>query len=134
MQIKMKRTEKGSPDGISVNLYEEGIEYDVPEELARAFFAAEFAEHVIVGGWEPEEPATNEQEEDEEEPPAPAEDEAAEEENPETAVEEELAPEEDAGPDEEETPPGAEGDEPKPLTAAEKRKQYRQNRKNKAGA
>ena len=37
MKVKMMTTTKGSPNGIKVNTYEGGQEYDIPEELAVVF-------------------------------------------------------------------------------------------------
>jgi len=36
-KIKMKRTTRGSPDGLSVNCYVQGVEYDVPDSLIVEF-------------------------------------------------------------------------------------------------
>jgi hypothetical protein len=35
--LKMKKTVKGSPDGITARDYKEGETYEVPEALARVF-------------------------------------------------------------------------------------------------
>lgn len=40
MKIRMTRTENGSPDGFTVREYKDGHTYDVPDELADAFFKA----------------------------------------------------------------------------------------------
>lgn len=37
IQVRMKKTEKGSPDGIKVNTYEEGKTYTMPMDLAKVF-------------------------------------------------------------------------------------------------
>lgn len=37
MLIRMKITTKGSVDGLTVNEYQAGEKYDLPEELARVF-------------------------------------------------------------------------------------------------
>lgn len=37
MKIKMLKTKKGSPDGITVNTYFEGQDYDMPNSLADVF-------------------------------------------------------------------------------------------------
>jgi hypothetical protein len=44
MKIKMLRTENGSPDGLRVRLYEEGMAEDVADELALAFIGMGAAE------------------------------------------------------------------------------------------
>lgn len=37
MKVRMTRTALGSEDGAHVKQYEEGVEYDLPEDLARTF-------------------------------------------------------------------------------------------------
>jgi hypothetical protein len=37
MKIKMLKKTQGSPDGIQVNVYEAGMEYDLPDRLANTF-------------------------------------------------------------------------------------------------
>lgn len=37
MQVRMKKTLPGSPNGITVQLYEEGHIYDLPQELFLSF-------------------------------------------------------------------------------------------------
>lgn len=44
MQVKMKSTQKGSPDGITVNTYEKGEVYDLPDSLAVVFLEEGWAE------------------------------------------------------------------------------------------
>ena len=44
MQIRMLRTQRGSPDGLEVRLYEAGRKYDVPAELAAVFIGQGSAE------------------------------------------------------------------------------------------
>lgn len=36
-KIRMKRTTRGSPDGLTVNCYVQGVEYDVPDSLVIEF-------------------------------------------------------------------------------------------------
>lgn len=36
-KIKMRRTTRGSPDGLGVNCYVQGVEYDVPDSLVIEF-------------------------------------------------------------------------------------------------
>ena len=43
MLIKMLKTTPGSPNGIIVNTYEEGKEYDVPEGLGKVFIGMKVA-------------------------------------------------------------------------------------------
>lgn len=43
MKVKMIKTMKGSPDGIQVNEYEAGKEYDLPEGLANNFLGQDVA-------------------------------------------------------------------------------------------
>jgi len=38
VKVKMLRTAKGSPDGIQINVYEEGKVYNIPDDLAKCFF------------------------------------------------------------------------------------------------
>lgn len=44
MQVKMKSTQKGSPDGITVHTYEKGEVYDLPDSLAEVFLEEGWAE------------------------------------------------------------------------------------------
>lgn len=44
MKIRMLQTQKGSPDGIQVNEYEQGKKYDLPESLAEVFLDNKWAE------------------------------------------------------------------------------------------
>lgn len=37
MKLKMLHTSKGSPNGVTINTYHAGREYDMPESLAVAF-------------------------------------------------------------------------------------------------
>ena len=37
MKIKMLRTQRGSPDGLSIRLYQEGKTYDFPDSLGEVF-------------------------------------------------------------------------------------------------
>lgn len=46
MLVLMTTTTKGSPDGINVLSYSAGIEYDIPERLAKAFVSMRVAEYV----------------------------------------------------------------------------------------
>lgn len=48
MLIKMKETQKGSPNGLVVNTYEKGNEYDLPESLANVFLKIGACEMVKV--------------------------------------------------------------------------------------
>lgn len=36
-KVKMLKTKPGSPDGVSVRVYDKGKEYDLPEDLANVF-------------------------------------------------------------------------------------------------
>lgn len=47
MLIKMLVSQKGSPDGIRVYLYETGQEYDLPDGLAQVFIREGWAESII---------------------------------------------------------------------------------------
>lgn len=44
MKVKMLKTEKGSVDGIQVQSFEKGNEYDIPEKLAKIFVGINVAE------------------------------------------------------------------------------------------
>lgn len=44
VRIVMLKTTKGAPDGITTVEYVEGQEYDVPEDLAGAFFSTHSAD------------------------------------------------------------------------------------------
>jgi hypothetical protein len=44
--VLMKQTMKGSPDGITVNVYEEGETYSMPESLAKVFLSEKWAAKV----------------------------------------------------------------------------------------
>ena len=46
MLVKMKKTTLGSKDGIAVQKYEAGKEYELPEKLASAFISAGVAEEI----------------------------------------------------------------------------------------
>jgi len=46
MNVKMIKTVNGSPDGVTVNRYEAGHEYDIPEDLAAVFLKAKMAKQV----------------------------------------------------------------------------------------
>jgi hypothetical protein len=51
MKVKMLKTEKGSVDGIQVQVFEKGTEYDIPEKLAKIFVginAAEFCKDEVA--------------------------------------------------------------------------------------
>lgn len=37
MKVLMTKTQKGSPDGITIIEYQEGTVYDIPEDLAKVF-------------------------------------------------------------------------------------------------
>jgi hypothetical protein len=54
MKIKMLRTEKGSIDGFTVNVYEVGSEVNLPEDLAKVFISIGAAEAVKENRIEPE--------------------------------------------------------------------------------
>jgi hypothetical protein len=43
MKVRMKKTVKGSPDGINVFEYEIGKSYDLPEELVKVFLKEKWA-------------------------------------------------------------------------------------------
>lgn len=47
MRIKMLVSQRGSPDGIRVSLYESGNEYDLPDRLANIFIIEGWAEKVL---------------------------------------------------------------------------------------
>ncbi len=47
MLIKMKESQNGSPNGLIVNLYEKGVQYDVPESLGDVFVKIGAAEKVV---------------------------------------------------------------------------------------
>lgn len=46
MLVKMKLTERGAPDGIQVNTYEEGKTYDIPDSLGEVFVEENWATEV----------------------------------------------------------------------------------------
>ncbi len=46
MLVEMKVTQQGSPDGITVVLYEKGIKYDIPDRLAEIFLNEGWAKKV----------------------------------------------------------------------------------------
>lgn len=46
MRLLMKETRRGSPNGVDVNRYLEGEEYDLPETLANVFIGNGWAEEV----------------------------------------------------------------------------------------
>lgn len=48
MLVRMKKTEKGSPDGVEIKTYEEGEDYDLNPSLARQFLLMEVAEEVSM--------------------------------------------------------------------------------------
>ncbi len=48
MLVKMKITKKGSPNGIVVNEYVKGDEYDLPESLTKTFLKLGVCEMVKV--------------------------------------------------------------------------------------
>lgn len=52
MKIKILKTVPGSVDGIKIITYEEGVEYDLPKELADAFILKGYAENLEVGPME----------------------------------------------------------------------------------
>ena len=54
MKIKMLRSEKGSTDGVTINVYKAGSEIDLPEDLAGAFISIGAAEAVKENRIEPE--------------------------------------------------------------------------------
>ena len=47
MKIKMTENKRGSIDGVIVNMYLEGIEYDMKESLASVFIKLNIAKEVI---------------------------------------------------------------------------------------
>lgn len=44
MKVKMLKTEKGSVDGIQVQVFAKGTEYEIPEKLAKIFVSINVAE------------------------------------------------------------------------------------------
>lgn len=52
MKIKMLKTVPGSLDGITIQTFEEGVEYDIPKELADAFILKGYAENQGAGPME----------------------------------------------------------------------------------
>lgn len=49
MKIKMLKTVPGSLNGITIQTFEEGVEYDLPKELADAFISKGYAENLEAG-------------------------------------------------------------------------------------
>lgn len=47
MKIKMTENKKGSIDGVNVNSYLTGIEYNIPESLANVFIKLNVAKKVV---------------------------------------------------------------------------------------
>lgn len=52
MKIKMLKTVPGSLNGITIQTFEEGAEYDLPAELADAFVLKGYAENLEAGPME----------------------------------------------------------------------------------
>lgn len=52
MKIKMLKTVPGSLNGITIQTFEEGVEYDLPKELADAFILKGYAENPEAGPME----------------------------------------------------------------------------------
>lgn len=54
MKIKMTKTKTGSPNGFHVLEYLEGVEYDIPKDLARVFVEElKVAKPVVIEPFEP---------------------------------------------------------------------------------
>ena len=47
MKIKMTENKRGSIDGVTVNMYLSGIEYDIKESLANVFIKLNVAKEII---------------------------------------------------------------------------------------
>jgi acylphosphatase len=52
MKIKMLKTVPGSLNGITIQTFEEGVEYDLPKELADAFILKGYADNLEAGPME----------------------------------------------------------------------------------
>ncbi|MEA4805090.1 MAG: Rho termination factor N-terminal domain-containing protein [Acetobacterium wieringae] len=52
MKIKMIKTVPGSLNGITIQTFDEGVEYDLPKELADAFILKGYAENLEAGPME----------------------------------------------------------------------------------
>jgi hypothetical protein len=49
VRVLMLRNKSGSPDGVAVNHYEKGKEYDVPEALANLFIETDKVAEAVTG-------------------------------------------------------------------------------------
>lgn len=52
MKIKMLKTVPGSMNGIAIQTFDEGVEYDLPKELSDAFILKGYAENPGAGPME----------------------------------------------------------------------------------
>ena len=55
VKVRMLHTQRGSPDGVHVHVYEQGQTYELPSSLAGVFIVEQWAEAVME---EQPEPAT----------------------------------------------------------------------------
>lgn len=53
VKVRMLQTQRGSPDGVHVHVYEQGQTYDLPESLAVVFLRQQWAEEVMEEQPEP---------------------------------------------------------------------------------
>ncbi len=69
MRVKMLQDAPGSPDGVTVNEYSEGVVYEVTDDLGNAFVAENFAEETTDDVTPDETPVEDEAGEDTESKP-----------------------------------------------------------------